>query len=152
ADGAAIVDAISAIQNATLALASTVGDWDGNILSSIPIVLDSTTLLNTINQGTATAQASANLTDLEAFTVGVDTLDLVTDVNTTLTTLIAAKPDFDRDLLTAVVLLNLEQEKSASASFSDAIISKLPSTIVSTGQTLAAEITASFDQAIDIFS
>lgn len=152
ADGAAIATAISAIQNATLDLGSTVASWNGNLLGAIPIVADSTALLGTIYKGTKTAQASANLTDLEAITVGLAVIQLVTDVNTTLTTLIAAKPSFDRNLLSAVVLLNLEQEKSASEGFSDALLEKLPSTFTSTGETLADEISASFDEAIDVFS
>lgn len=152
ADGAAIVDAISAIQNATLDLSSTVGSWDGGILGALPIIGDSTSLLATIKQGAATAEQSANLTDLEGISVGLGTIALVTDVNTTLTTLLAAKPKFDKALLSPVVLLNLELEKSASADFSDAVLSKLPASLVSTGQTLADEITASFDEAISVFS
>lgn len=152
ADGAAIVTAISAIQNATLDLGSTVSSWEGNILGAVPIVTDSTALLGTIRDGTQTARASANLTDLEALTVGLAVLQLVTDVNATLATLVDAKPKFDRALLTAVVLLNLELEKSASDEFSDALVPKLPASFVSTGETLAGEIEASFDEAIDVYS
>lgn len=152
ADGAAIEGAISAIQNATSALSDTVGSWDGGLLGSLPIIVDSTSLLNTINKGTATAKQSANLSDVEGFTVGVDTIQLVTDVNSSLTTIIAAKSKFDKILLTPVVLLNLELEKSASADFSDAVISKLPATLVSAGETLSEEIAASFDQAIGVYS
>lgn len=152
ADGAAIATAISAIQNATLALGTTVSSWDGGILGALPIVGDSTSLLGTINDGTATAKASANLSDLEALTVGLAVIQLNTDVNTTLTTLVASKGKFDRTLLTPIVLLNLEQEKSASEGFSDALLAKLPASFVETGETLAAEISASFDEAIDVYS
>lgn len=152
ADGAAILDAITAIQNATLDLASTVGSWDGSFLGSLPIIGDSTSLLAKIKEGTATAEQSANLTDIEGFSVGIATLGLVTDVNSTLTTLIAAKPKFDKNLITGVALLNLELEKSASGDFSEAVISKLPAAFAAAGETLSAEISASFDQAIDVFS
>lgn len=87
ADGQAIVDAISAIQNATLDLTSTVASWDGGLLSAIPIVVDSTTLLGTIHKGTVVAKQSANLTDVEAFTVGVSVVTLVTDVNSSISTI-----------------------------------------------------------------
>ncbi|PSR75536.1 antigenic cell wall galactomanno protein-like protein, partial [Coniella lustricola] len=147
-DGAAIVAAITAIQNSTIALTDTVASWNGGILSAIPIIVESTSLLSTINAGTSTAQQSANLTALEAFTVGVDVYELVTYVNASLTTIVAAKPDFDKDLLTGIVLLNLEQQKSASADFSGAIVSKLPADLVTTGQALAAEIAAAFADAI----
>lgn len=152
ADGAAIADAISAIQNATQELNATVATWNGGILGAIPIVSESTSLLTAINDATATAKQSANLSAIEAITVGLDIITLVTDVNSTLTTIIDAKLKFDKTLLTGVVLLNLGLEKSASAEFSDAVIEKLPETFVSTGQTLSDEITASFDQAIDVYN
>lgn len=152
ADGAAIATAVGTIQNATLLLGTTVARWDGGILSAIPITVDSTTLLADINKATGTARASAALSDAEAVTVGVGILSLVTSVNSTLTTLIAAKSKFDKTLLTGVVLLNLELEKVASGKFSDAVIAKLPATFVTTGQTLAAEIASSFNLAIDVFN
>lgn len=151
ADGAAIVAAITAIQNSTLDLDTAVAEWDGGILGALPIVADSAALLSTINDATDTAKDSAVLSDLEAISVGLEIISLVTDVNTTLTTIIAAKPKFDGALLSGVVLLNLGLEKSASSDFSDAVIDKLPATFVSTGQTLSSEILASFDQAIDVY-
>lgn len=152
ADGQAIADSVVGIQNATTELGSTVASWDGNILGAIPITIQSASLLSAINDGTKTAQASANLADLEAITVGLAVITLVTDVNSTITTLIDAKPKFDKNLLTAVVLLNLELEKGASDKFSDALLEKLPSSFTSTGEQLASEISASFDQAINVFS
>lgn len=65
ADGASIVAAIDQIQNATVALQSAVTAWKGDLLGVFPIVGASTTLLEDINSGTKTAQASANLTILE---------------------------------------------------------------------------------------
>lgn len=50
------------------------------------------------------------------------------------------------------MLINLEQEKSASEKLSEALIAKLPATFVSTGEILADEISASFDEAIDVYS
>lgn len=152
ADEASIAAAISAIQNATLELSNTVGSWDGGLLSSIPIIVESTSLLTIINEGTATAKQSANLTELEGFTIGLDTIQLVDDVNSTLTTIIAAKPKFADILLAPVVLLNLELEKSASADFSDAVISKLPAVLAPVGEELSDEIAASFDLAISAYT
>lgn len=152
ADGAAIVDAITGIQNATADLTNTVATWDGGILGALPIVTESTSLLTAINDATGTAEQSANLTDIEAVTVGLTILNLVTDVNSSLTTIIDAKPKFDAVFLSGVVLLNLVLEKDASTKFSDAVIEKLPTTFVSTGQTLSGEITDSFDEAIAVYS
>lgn len=151
ADGAAIVDAISGIQNATLALGSTVGSWDGGVLGALPIIAESTALLATIGEGTAAAGRSAGLSDAEGLAVGLSTLALVGSVNASLAAIAAAKPKFDASLLSPVVLLNLELEKGASAGFSDAVIGKLPASLVATGQALAGEITASFDEAIGLY-
>lgn len=151
ADGASIVEAINAIQNATLSLGSTVGSWDGSLLGSLPIIVESTSLLTTIYSGAGVAKSSAALSDSEGISVGLAIITLVTDVNTTLATLIAAKPDFDKNFLTGIALFNLYEEKSASTSLSDAIISKLPEDLVSTGETLSDQITASFNGAIEAF-
>ncbi|KAI7780498.1 hypothetical protein LA080_016012 [Diaporthe eres] len=152
ADGTSIVNAIAAIQNATNELTTTVSNWNGNILGALPIIVQSTELLNTIKKGTQTAEESAALADLEAVTVGLATITLVGNVNASLDTIVDAKPKFDRDLLTPVVLLNLEQERSASADFSDAVVSKLPATFASTGQQLAAQISEAFSEAISVYS
>lgn len=152
ADGAAIAAAVSVIQNATVSLGSTVSSWEGNLLGAVPIVADSTALLGTIHDGTRAVRASANLTDLEALTVGLAVLQLVTDVNATLAALVEAKPRFDRALLTGAVLVNLGLEKSASNEFSGALVPRLPTSFMSTGEALAGEIEASFDEAIDVYS
>lgn len=152
ADGAAIVNAITAIQNATNELTTTVSNYNGNILGSLPIILQSTSLLSTIKKGTQTAEESAALADLEAVTVGLATITLVGNVNASLDAIVDAKPKFDRNLLTPVVLLNLEQQRSASSDFSDAVVSKLPPTFVSTGQQLAAQISEAFSEAISVYS
>ena len=152
ADGTTITNAITAIQNATNELATTVGNWDGDILGSLPIIAQSTSLLATINQGTETAKQSATLSDIEALTVGLATITLVDDVQTSLDVIVDAKSKFDSDLLTAVVLLNLEEEKSASLAFSNAVVNTLPESFVETGEQLAEEISTAFDDAISVYS
>lgn len=152
ADGTAITNAITAIQNATNELSITVGNWDGDILGSLPIITQSTSLLVTINKGTKTAKESDTLSDIEALTVGLATITLVDDVQASLNAIVDAKPKFDNDLLTAVVLLNLEEEKSASSEFSSAVVSTLPDTFVETGEQLADQIAAAFDDAISTYS
>jgi hypothetical protein len=152
ADGAAIANAISAIQNATNELTTTVSNYNGNLLGSLPIIIQSTSLLKTIKKGTETAEESAPLADLEALTVGLATITLVGNVNASLDAIVAAKPKFDRNLLTPVVLLNLEQQRSASSDFSDAVVGKLPENFVSTGQQLAAQISEAFSEAISVYS
>lgn len=152
ADGAAIVDALNAIAADTAALNNTVIEWKSDLLGSLPIIAKSTSLLATINKGTKTAEDSAPLELLETLGVAQATQALVADVNTTLTTIISRKSDFDHLLLSPVVLLNLELEKKASADFSDAVTAKVPADVQSIAEQLAAQINDAFVEAIDVYN
>ena len=112
ADGAAIVAAIGEISNATIALQSAVTGWKGDLLGVLPIVAASTTLLEDINSGTKTAEASANLTIAEVIGIAGPTQTLVSDVQTALGAVIAAKQKFAKLLLAPIIKIDLELEKS----------------------------------------
>jgi hypothetical protein len=152
ADGAAIHSCLVNINNYTLTLNTTVSSWDGGLFTTLPIVVQSATLLGAINNGTSTAEASANLTITESITIALDVIKLVTSVNTTLTTIMASKPKFDHLLLSPVILLNLQLEKDATAKMSDAILAKVPSTLQATALSLSAKIDDSFTEAIALYN
>ncbi|KAK0637001.1 hydrophobic surface binding protein A-domain-containing protein [Bombardia bombarda] len=149
ADGASIVNALDTVNNSTLKLNSLVSSWNGKLLGTLPIVAESTALLAHIMKGTKTAKDSAALAALDALGVAGSTITLSASVNTTLTTIIAAKRKFDKRSLSPVILLNLELEKSATEDFSAAIIAKLPADLQGLAQNLVAPIDASFEQGID---
>ncbi|KAK3935575.1 hydrophobic surface binding protein A-domain-containing protein [Diplogelasinospora grovesii] len=152
ADGASIFNALQTIQNATLKLQSSVGSWDGGLLGTLPIVAESAQLLADIKKGQKVAEQSAPLSVLEAITVAQETMALATGVNQTLTTIISAKPKFDRLLLVSpVILLNLEMEKSATDDMSAAIIDKVPADLQVTAKQLVAPIDDSFNEAIAVY-
>jgi hypothetical protein len=149
ADGAAIVAALEKVGSDAAQLNDTVLSWPGDLLGLLPILADSTTLLADINEGTKTAEQSANLTDAESITVYSATLSLSSGVNQTLDTIVNAKPKFEALFVAApVVLLNLEEEKSATDKFSAAIISKVPTALQSIADGVVAGIDAAFDSAI----
>ncbi|KAK7740450.1 hypothetical protein SLS53_005291 [Cytospora paraplurivora] len=148
ADGISINGAITAIQNATSVLSNTVAAWNGDILGAVPIITQSTSLLKFIDDGIAIAKASAILSETEAVSVGIATTTLATTINALLVVVVDAKAKFDRVLLTPVILLNLEQEKSATSLFSSAVVGKLSEGSVATGQQLFSQITAAFGSAI----
>ena len=112
ADGAAIVAALGKISNATLALQSAVTQWKGDFLGVIPIVVASTTLLEDINSGTNTAKSSANLTIAEVLGIAGPTQTLVTDVESSLGAVTAAKKKFAKLFLAPIIKIDLELEKS----------------------------------------
>ncbi|PQE21316.1 antigenic cell wall protein [Rutstroemia sp. NJR-2017a WRK4] len=151
ADGAAILNAIDEVANTTTALNTTVSNWDGSILSSFPIITLSTKLLIDINSGTHTAQASANLSLTETITIAGATSSLVTTVQSTLQTIIKAKPKFDHLLFSPLILLNLVEEKSATDKFSAAIIQKVPVDYQALAEQIVAPVHTAFGQAILVY-
>lgn len=140
ADGASIVAALDKISDATAQLNNSVISWDGSLLGTLPIIADSTALLADINSATKTAEQSANLTDLEALGVGLATLSLASDVNTTLATIEAAKPKFQRLLLAPLILLNLEL---VSKFIRNPIISNVGTPYETPGESIQSEVTSS---------
>ncbi|KAJ2903325.1 uncharacterized protein MKZ38_010076 [Zalerion maritima] len=152
ADGESVLAAITEIGDESLVLNDVISSWNGHLLTAIPIIFQSTSLLSTINDGTETAEASENLTLAESIQVATAVTELQTSVNTTLETTIARKPDFDKLLLSTTILLSLNQLKDASGEFSDALVSKLPEALQPTGESLAAEIEDSFNYAISIYN
>lgn len=155
ADGAAIVAALEKITSATIALNDTVASFPTGILGvvdTVKLLADSVTLLQDINDGTTVAEASANLTLSETISVAESTIALVADVESTLTTIIAAKPKFDALLLVSpVILLNLKLEKDATDKFSAAVISKVPTDLQAYAEIIVAPVDTAFDAAITAY-
>lgn len=121
ADGASISAALGVISADTTTLNKTVASWPGDLLGALPITIQSTTVLTDINKATSIAQDSAALNDTETLAIAVTTADLITDTNSTLTEIIAAKPKFDKLLLGPIIYLTLASEKDASGKLSAAI-------------------------------
>ncbi|KFY87240.1 hypothetical protein V500_07043 [Pseudogymnoascus sp. VKM F-4518 (FW-2643)] len=152
ADGAAILAAMTKISAATSKLNGTIADFHGGLIGlgeTIPILIQSTTLLNDIKEGTKTADASAELTVDETIQVAGATSNLVAGVQSSLKTIVATKPEFDELLvISPVILINLEQQKSATDKFSKAVVAKLPEQFRSIAEGLIAPIDVAFDEAI----
>lgn len=145
-----IVSAISKITAKTITLNDTVASWRGatDPLGTLPIILDSTSLLSAINDGTFAAQHSPNLTLSDVLSVAAAITPLVADVQSTLTTIVAAKPKFEKLLLTPVIWLNLVTEKDATDKFSAAVIAKVPTAQQALAQSIVAPVDTAFASAI----
>lgn len=152
ADGASVEAALQAVIDDTAALNTTVATWCGGLLQAVPITARATALLLTVEKGTQTARASANLTTLEALGVGTLTQTLVADVNSTLSTLVDAKPKFDRRLLGPAILLTLKAQRDASARFGAAVVDKIPPLVQGIARALVAQIDESFADAIAVYN
>jgi hypothetical protein len=151
ANGASIVSSLSAIDNATLHLQSTVASWNGKLFTALPIVIESTSLLDAIKKGTKTAKDSAPLEPLEAIDVAGATITLAGSVNSTLTTLISAKPKFDKLKLSPLILINLSLQRKATGQMSEAIIAKVPAELQELAKNLVEPIDDAFGKGIEEF-
>ncbi|UKZ53989.1 hypothetical protein TrVGV298_007793 [Trichoderma virens] len=147
-----ILTAINTISTDTTALNTTVASWDGNVLTLLEITVQSAKLLAAINKGTKTANNAANLTFAQTLDVATATLNLATGVNQTITTIVGAKPKFDKLLVVdPVILLNLKLEQDASREFSDAVVAKVPADLQSIAKGLTQGIDDSFSEGIAVY-
>ena len=151
ADGAAITAAMGVVSSDTATLAKTVGDWNGNPLTILEILVQSTKLLVDINKATDTAKSSANLTFSEGISVAQATIALSTQVQSTLTTIVGKKDQFDDYFLSGAILLNLKAEKKATDNFAAAVISKVPAPLQGAAATLIKPIDDAFNSAITAY-
>ncbi|KAK0627573.1 hydrophobic surface binding protein A-domain-containing protein [Immersiella caudata] len=146
-----IEQSLTTVNEQALELQQAVESWKGSFLGTLPIIKESTDILDSIHKGTKAAKGSPPLDVLGAIGVAVATQTLAQSVNTTLTTLIAAKPKFDKLLLSPAILINLSLQKAATTKMSEVIIEKVPVELQPTAQELIKPIDAAFEFAIQRF-
>ncbi|KAL7942490.1 hydrophobic surface binding protein A domain-containing protein [Trichoderma barbatum] len=147
-----ILTALNTISSDTSALNNTVATWDGNILTLLSITVQSGILLAAIHDGTKAASRAANLTFAQTIDVATATLNLATGVNQTITTIVAAKPKFDKLVVVdPVILLNLKLEQDASRDFAEAVVEKVPAELQEIAKGLTQGIDDSFSQGIAVY-
>ncbi|KAB5578008.1 putative antigenic cell wall galactomanno protein [Coniochaeta sp. 2T2.1] len=149
--GQTISDAITAINTVTQTLQSKVSSWKGDLLGTLPIIVSSTELLKDINNATKVTKASDPLEPLEALTVAVAVNTLSGSVNQTISAIVAKKRQFDKLLLSPVILLNLELEKDATDKLGAALGEKVPEELKGAAAQLQATIDGYFEAGIEAY-
>ncbi|KAF2232736.1 hypothetical protein EV356DRAFT_517277 [Viridothelium virens] len=147
-----ILTALSNVNSATETLDTEVKAFDGSAGAISTLNADSAAVLSSINTGTTNVQATTPISDNDALQVASATETLINTLNTTIDDLIAKKPTFVSSGQSATVLSQLQQQRTASNSFSSAIVSKTPSDLSSIAQSLTAQIAAEFQTGINAFS
>ena len=148
ADGAAIVAAMTKVADQGATLNDTVASWNGNVFALLPILVDSTKLLEDIYSATSTAGSSANLTITEGFAVAQEATALSNIVQSTLATIVSKKDAFAHLFLQLAIFLELKAEKSAADNFATAVAEKLPAELQPVAPSLIAPIDTAFNSAI----
>lgn len=152
ADYAGIAASLALIDSDTLKLNDAVTIFQGNIILALPILGDNIQLNQDLNNGTAIANNSTELSVNEAAQLIAPVQTLANDVNVTLSNLISKYPQFKADKLEGIVWLTLIATKDSATKYSNAIISKVPSNLQALAKTYVTPISTGFDQAINKFS
>lgn len=154
ADPSSISTSLSKVQSSTAQLGASVASWDGNPLllpGKLPILAGGISLLAEVRKATRTAESSEPLDFDGAVQVAQATIELGKTVNSTLTAIIDAKPKFDKNLLTPLILINLGLQKKATAELSDEIVKKVPAELQDTARELVKPVDEGFALAIHVF-
>ncbi|KAK3192309.1 hypothetical protein K4F52_001522 [Lecanicillium sp. MT-2017a] len=152
--GAAEIQAsLETIAEQTVKLNETVAAYPdgviGGLINLVPITTQSFKLQKEIEKGTEVAKASEPLTFDEALNIAGYTGQLANDVDSTLKTLIAAKPKFDKFLIVSPILRGvLKKQRSATKEFSEAVVEKIPEELASIAELLIKQIDDNFAAAI----
>ncbi|PHH73429.1 hypothetical protein CDD80_3831 [Ophiocordyceps camponoti-rufipedis] len=121
-----ISDAIAQVSHEAETFGKVLTDWNGMLLTTLPIVTSSARLYHSLQKGTRAAEASKPLTEDEALAMAADAQTLSQTVNKTLEAVIAVKPKFDRLWLSGVILGAMEIERKEAVEFIDAVVDKVP--------------------------
>lgn len=152
AGAAEIVAELGKISTQTDKVESIVTEFSAGIKGLgdvVPLLIESTELLIDIKKATKVAKKSEAL-DLDGVIAIVGpTQTLVADVQSLLAAIVNAKPKFDKLVIVSpVVLLNLKQQRKATAELNDVIISKVPADFQGLARDLVAPIYVAFDATI----
>ena len=147
---ASIESAISAIQSAVVALDTTEKAYTGGNPSALQIA--SNAVVTATNAGTATANASGDLSDLDALSLVSPIQTLTTDVQDAVNDLIAKKSAIVAAGAETQILANLIQQNSSATALANAITAKIPAVLQNTAASLSAGITNAIEQGITAFS
>ena len=148
ADGAAIIAAMKEVVTDSITLNDTVASYNGELLTLLKILSQSTHLLKTIKEGTKVAEESAPLEALEALGVAEETQALVGAVQSSLSTIVSKKQVFQKRLLQPAILLTLKTQQSVSSDFSEAVVEKVPAELQEVAKQLVAPVDEAFVAAI----
>ncbi|KAF4786035.1 hypothetical protein HER10_EVM0012768 [Colletotrichum scovillei] len=147
-----IQGAVTSVQGALTKLNTAVQGVGNDVASAQPILAASTEVQNTLSKAATDIQGAQPLQLQEALGLQQTATDLTSSATTLIDTLVSKKPNFDQIGVSSVVLQNLQQQKTASASLGTAIVSKVPAIGQGIAQQSIDQITAALDKGIQAYS
>jgi hypothetical protein len=113
---------------------------------------DSNAVVSATDAGTAVANASGDLSDLDALGLVSPIQSLTTDVQNAINDIIAIKTAIVAAGSQTQTLNDLIQQNTSATALANAITAKVPTDLQSTAASLAAGITNAIQQGIDAYS
>jgi hypothetical protein len=115
----------------------------------VPILDISQDILKVLKSGGPKIMNSTAMGLVDTIAILIPVYNLNTAVNSTVTALIAKKPDFDKAYVSIVIQDQLDQYKTHAKSVVDAVVAKLPDYIPGMiGTFLASPILSNLDSAV----
>jgi hypothetical protein len=149
-DLASIEAAIANIETAVNALDAAEVAYTSGDPSAVQSASDA--VVNATNAGTATADASADLSETDALSLVSPIQALTTDVQTAVNDIIAKKTEIEAAGYGAQTLTDLTQQNTSATELANAITAKVPADLQSTAASLAAGITDAIQEGITAYS
>ncbi|KXH60269.1 hypothetical protein CSAL01_03089 [Colletotrichum salicis] len=147
-----IQGAVTSVQGALTKLNTAVQGVGNDVASAQPILAASTEVQNTLSKAATDIQGAQPLQLQEALGLQQTATDLTSSATTLIDSLVSKKSNFDQIGVSSVVLQNLQQQKTASASLGTAIVSKVPAIGQGIAQQSIDQITAALDKGIQAYS
>jgi hypothetical protein len=150
-DAASITNVLTGITNQINAVDAIVKSYTGGSVDALTAASDK--LLSAITSGTATAKASAPLSDNDAESIAMSVVTLNTSTAAVVDDLIAKKSLFDSQSppVGGTVLKSLQDQAAASQDFATALTALVPADIAAVAASLSADIAANLARGIKAY-
>lgn len=143
---------LEVITNGTIALNTSITEWDGSLFGA-PYIMDiSGDVIDMILNGTTWANRAADMNATQATVVYETVLSLTTVINSTLANLDSRRPQFQHWSLDGVIQWTVELTKKRTDILSAAILEKVPDSLQSIAQAAVANIDKLFVDCIAYYN
>jgi len=147
---------LATVQAAFSSISASVNTFDAGVKSVTPQTVNSLSamsgnVVNALNAGIASVTPTSPLSLSDSIGLLGSSNTLVSAVNTTINDLVGKKFIIDAANADAVVVQQLQTQKSASQAFIAVVISKVPSTVASLANQQAQQVVAALNRGITAF-
>lgn len=143
---------IQTVSDQVAVVDKAVADYVGGSAKGDGVITASDKLIEVINTGKTNVEGFDPLSSTDALAIVKPIETLTDDVGKLVDDVIAAKPNFDKDTLSAKILAGLKAQKEAAQGLADAITAKVPDALKDMAKELSAGIAKNIQKGIDAYA